>query len=634
MQRSANGPRETMITHRAYVCYTSHYIMPQTVVPLMQSRLLRLLLPIVLVSLLGTIAWLNHRAQAPAATAIASTESIRRYGFALQEVSQESGISFTHQSPTLDPALAHIMPQVASMGASVTVVDYDKDGWPDIYVTNSGEGSQNHLYHNLHNGKFEDVAAKMGLAALNHQETGVSMGAVWGDYDNDGFPDLLVYKWGKPELFHNDGGKGFTRVTEGAGLPAWVNANSATWLDYDGDGKLDLLICGYYPDGVNLWHLKNTRMMPDSFEYANNGGRKYLLHNLGGGHFEDVTVKMGITSHRWTLAVGTADLHGTGYPDIVLANDYGVPELYANDHGRGFRDAAHEANLGYQPKSGMNVSFGDISNSGRFAVYITNISAAGNLVQGNNLWVPSGPPSPNALHYDNLASVDGVEMGGWSFGAQFADLNNDGNLDLFLTNGYISASHEKSYWYDYGKIAGANSAIIADAKNWPPMADMSLSGYEQKRVWLGDGYGKFTDVAGAVGVTDTADGRSVAVADLWNTGALDVLVAHQRGPLLVYKNTVAPNAHWIEFALEGTRANRDALGTQVRLFWKNSAGQELSQLQEVAAASGFCAQNDRRLHFGLGQNPKIERAIIRWPGGGLAQTIIAPVLDKLNVIKQ
>ncbi len=634
MQRSANGPRETMITHRAYVCYTSHYIMPQTVVPLMQSRLLRLLLPIVLVSLLGTIAWLNHRAQAPAATAIASTESIRRYGFALQEVSQESGISFTHQSPTLDPALAHIMPQVASMGASVTVVDYDKDGWPDIYVTNSGEGSQNHLYHNLHNGKFEDVAAKMGLADLNSQETGVSMGAVWGDYDNDGFPDLLVYKWGKPELFHNDGGKGFTRVTEGAGLPAWVNANSATWLDYDGDGKLDLLICGYYPDGVNLWHLKNTRMMPDSFEYANNGGRKYLLHNLGGGHFEDVTVKMGITSHRWTLAVGTADLHGTGYPDIVLANDYGVPELYANDHGRGFRDAAHEANLGYQPKSGMNVSFGDISNSGRFAVYITNISAAGNLVQGNNLWVPSGPPSPNALHYDNLASVDGVEMGGWSFGAQFADLNNDGNLDLFLTNGYISASHEKSYWYDYGKIAGANSAIIADAKNWPPMADMSLSGYEQKRVWLGDGYGKFTDVAGAIGVTDTADGRSVAVADLWNTGALDVLVAHQRGPLLVYKNTVAPNAHWIEFALEGTRANRDALGTQVRLFWKNSAGQELSQLQEVAAASGFCAQNDRRLHFGLGQNPKIERAIIRWPGGGLAQTIIAPVLDKLNVIKQ
>jgi len=600
----------------------------------MQSRILHFLLPLVLVALLGTVAWLNHRAETPAPAPVASADALRRYGFALQEVSKQSGIDFTHQAPTLDPVLGPIMPQIASMGASVTVVDYDKDGWPDIYVTNSAEDSQNYLYHNNHDGTFTDVAAKLGIANVNKPGTGVSMGAVWGDYDNDGYPDLLLYKWGKPELFHNDGGKGFTRVTEQAGLPAWVNANSATWLDYDNDGKLDLLICGYYPDNVNLWHLKNTRMMPDSFEYANNGGRKYLLRNLGGGHFEDVTAKMGLTSHRWTLAVGAADLRGTGYPDIVLANDYGVPELYANDHGRGFRDIAHDANLGYQPKSGMNVSFGDISNQGRFAVYITNISAAGNLVQGNNLWIPSGPPSPTGLHYDNLASVGGVEMGGWSFGAQFADLNNDGALDLFLTNGYISASRDKSYWYDYGKIAGANSAIIADAKNWPPIADMSLSGYEQKRVWLGDGYGKFTDVAGAVGVTDTQDGRSVAVADLWNTGALDVLVAHQRGPLLIYKNTIAPGRHWIEFALEGTHANRDAIGAQVQLFWKNAAGQEQSQLQEVAAASGFCAQNDHRLHFGLGQSPQIERAVIRWPDNRPEQAVNAIQMDRVCAVKE
>ncbi len=363
------------------------------------------------------------------------------------------------------------------MGASVTIVDYDKDGWPDIYVTNSGEGSQNHLYHNLHNGKFEDVAAKLGIADVNKPGTGVSMGACWGDYDNDGYPDLLLYKWGKPELFHNDGGKGFTRVTEQAGLPAWVNANSATWVDYDNDGKLDLLICGYYPDGVDLWHLKNTRMMPDSFEYANNGGRKYLLRNLGGGKFQDVTAQMGISSHKWTLAVGAADLRGTGYPDLVFANDYGVTELYANQNGKGFQEIGREANIGYRPKSGMNVAFGDILNQGRFAIYVTNISAPGNLVQGNNLWVPSGPPSASALHYDNLASVAGVELGGWSFGAQFADLNNDGNLDLFLTDGYISASRDKDYWYEYGKIAGGNSAIISDAKNWPPIGDMSLSGY-------------------------------------------------------------------------------------------------------------------------------------------------------------
>ena len=600
---------------------------------LMQSRLLRFILPVLLLSLLGTVAWLNHQTVPPLPPRVPTSDAIARYGFALQEIAHQSGIDFTHQAPILDPALAPIMPQVASMGASVTVVDYDKDGWPDIYVTNSAEGSQNHLYHNNHDGTFTDVAARLGIADLNKLGTGVCMGAVWGDYDNDGFPDLLVYKWGKPELFHNDGGKGFTRVTDQAGLPAWVNANSATWVDYDNDGKLDLLICGYYPDGVDLWHLKNTRMMPDSFEYANNGGRKYLLHNLGGGKFEDVTAKMGLTSHRWTLAVGTADLRGTGYQDLILANDYGVTELYANQNGQKFTEIGKDANIGYRPKSGMNVAFGDIENSGRFAIYVTNISAPGNLVQGNNLWMPSGPPSASP-HYDNIASVAGVELGGWSFGAQFGDLNNDGALDLFLTNGYISASRSKDYWYDYSKIAGGNGVIIADAKNWPPIADMSLSGYERKHVWLNDGYGKFVDVAGAVGVEDTHDGRSVAEADLWNTGALDVLVATQRGPLLLYKNTVAADRRWIEFDLQGTHANRDAYGAQVRLYWKDSTGQEVSQVQQVTAASGFCAQNDHRLHFGLGKSLKIEKAVIQWPDGRPAQTVLAPKIDKLHAIQE
>jgi len=600
----------------------------------MQSRITQPFLAVLLVALLGSVAWLNARVAPSTSPSLPSPDALKRYGFALQEVAHQSGIDFTHHAPTLDHALDPIMPQVASMGASVTVADFDHDGWPDIYVTDSGEGSQNRLYHNNHDGTFTDVAAKMGVADLNKPGTGVSMGAVWGDYDNDGYPDLLVYKWGKPELFHNDGGKGFTRVSDQAGLPAWVNANSATWVDYDNDGKLDLLICGYYPDDVDLWHLKNTRMMPDSFEYANNGGRKYLLHNLGGGKFEDVTKEMGLgADHRWTLAVGAADLRGTGYPDLVFANDYGVTEFYANQQGRGFQEIGQASNIGYRPKSGMNVAFGDIQNAGRFAIYVTNISAPGNLVQGNNLWMPSGPPS-RAPHYDNIATTAGVELGGWSFGAQFGDLNNDGTLDLFLADGYISASRDKDYWYDYGKIAGGNGKIIADAGNWPPIHDMSLSGYERKHVWLNDGYGAFKDVAGAVGVTDTHDGRAVAEADLWNTGALDVLVATQRGPLLLYKNMVAPDRHWVEFDLAGTRANHDAVGAQVRLYWKDAEGREVSQLQQVSAASGFCAQNDHRLHFGLGKNPKIEKALIRWPDGSPTQTILAPQIDQLHAIQE
>ncbi|HEY3579308.1 MAG TPA: VCBS repeat-containing protein, partial [Pyrinomonadaceae bacterium] len=290
----------------------------------------RVVLTVIFVALLATplvVRRLSARRNAPAKLDTA----LSRYGFHLSEVGQSIGVNFTHQAPSLDPKLNHIMPQVASMGAAVSIVDFDRDGWADIYVTNSGEGSKNALYHNLKNGSFKDVAVDLGIADVNQPGTGVSMGAVWGDYDNDGYEDLFLYKWGKPELFHNDGGHGFTRVTDKAKLPAWVNANTAIWFDYDRDGKLDLFLGGYYSEDVDLWHLKSTKIMPESFEYARNGGRKYLFHNLGDGSFEEVSEKLGIDTRRWALAAAAADLRGTGYPDLFIANDYGISELYFND---------------------------------------------------------------------------------------------------------------------------------------------------------------------------------------------------------------------------------------------------------------------------------------------------------------
>ena len=510
------------------------------------------------------------------------------------------------------------------MGASVSIVDFDRDGWPDIYVTNSRIGSLNHLYRNNHDGTFTDVAQQLGIADVNQPGTGVSMGAVWGDYDNDGYEDLFLIKWGRPELFHNDHGRSFTRVSDEAGLPPWINANTAVWFDYDGDGLLDLFVAGYYPENVDLWHLKDTRMMPESFEYAKNGGRKYLFHNLGNGHFEEVSAKAGITSRRWALACAAADLRGTGYPDLFVANDYGVSELYLNDHGH-FHEAGEETGVGFAPKSGMNAAFGDIFNQGKYSIYVSNISEEGILLQGNNLWVPQ---EGNGLHYANLARDLGVELGGWSFGAQFGDLNNDGNLDLFLENGYISLSRSRSYWYDFSKVAGGNSSIISDASHWPAFDGRSLSGYQQKKVWMNDGAGKFEDVAQAVGVTDTYDGRAVALADLWNTGVLDAVVANQGGPLLIYKDTVAADNAWIEFELEGTRSNRSAIGAQVTLFWN---GQK--QIQYVSGGNGFASENDRRLHFGLGRNPQIEKAVIRWPSGTI-QTLDHLTLNQLVHVKE
>lgn len=589
----------------------------------------RILLAICFLVLLATPLILKRMAarREHGASKLDANAALTRYGFYLQEVSRSAGVDFVHHAPTLDRKLDHIMPQVASMGAAVSVVDFDRDGWSDIYLANSGEGSRNSLYRNLGDGSFKDVAGDLGIADVNQIGTGVSMGSVWGDYDNDGWEDLFLYKWGRPELFHNDAGRGFTRVKAEGWLPSWVNANTAIWFDYDVDGRLDLFLGGYYAEDVDLWHLKNTHMMPESFEYAKNGGRKYLFRNLGDGQFEEVSQKLGIDTRRWALAAVAADLRGTGRPDLFIANDYGISELYFND-GRQFREVGRQTGVGFSPKSGMNAAVGDILNTGKYSIYVSNISEESVLIQGNNLWVPRDGTSGDKLQYDNLARDMNVEMGGWSFGAQFGDLNNDGTLDLYLVNGYISADRNANYWYDFSKIAGGNSTIIADAALWPAMEGRSLSGYQQKRVWLNDGSGRFINVAQAVGANDLHDGRAVALVDLWNRGVLDVVVANQKGPLLIYKNTAAADNQWIDFELEGSSSNRSAIGAQVRLFWNGR-----QQVQNVSGGSGFCAQNQRRLHFGLGKNPRLERAEIRWPSGKV-QTIDKLVANQSNKIKE
>ena len=232
------------------------------------------------------------------------------------------------------------------------------------------------------------------------------------------------------------------------------------------------------------------------------------------------------------------------------------------------------------------------------------------------------------MAFENLASGLGVDLGGWSWGAQFGDLNNDGTQDLYLTNGYVSAGERSSYWYDFSVIAVGHSTIIGDAANWPAMRGRSLSGYQRKRVWLNDGLGTFTEVAQSVGVTDAFDGRAVALADFDNDGALDVVVANQKGPLLLYRNMVDPTRHWIDFELEGAPSNRSAIGARIALHWAGKV-----QRQDLVAASGFSAQNQRRLHFGVGAATQVERAVITWPSGQ-QDTLVSPELDRVHRVKE
>ena len=543
-------------------------------------------------------------------------------GFVLENVATAVGIDFVHRGPALDPRIANVAPLVGSLGAGVSVTDANNDGWPDLYFTNSRFGSANALYVNKGDGTFSDVARAAGVADVNRPGEGVSMGAVWGDYDNDGLEDLLVYKWGYLQLFKNLGGLRFADVTAAAGLRHWMNSNGAIWVDYDRDGLLDLYATGYFRSDIDFWHLGNTRIMHNSWEFATNGGGNRLFKNLGGGRFADVTAQTGVGSTRWTLAAAAADFNGDGWPDLFLANDYGPEELFLNDSGARF--VLTRAGLESDSKSGMSASLGDVLNRGRVDALVTNISERAYLFQGNNLRLNFLPE----LGRFEQGAQGVVADAGWAWGAQIGDLDNDGQSELFITNGYVSADRDKSYWYAMSKVAGANGNLFEDTRNWPAIGTASLSGFERSRVLARHGAEGWVDVAAAVGVTDEYDGRAVAFVDLFNRGVLDVVVANQGQPALVYKNTVVPGRHWIAFQLTGSRSNRSAIGAEVTVEAGNTR-----RLRIVDGGMGFASQNDRRVHVGLGSTARVDRAVIRWPSGG-RQIVENPAVDRINVITE
>ncbi len=518
------------------------------------------------------------------------------------DITEQAGVKHRHQKPILDKKLDNIMPWMASVGAAVAAVDYDKDGDIDLYVTNSRLHTPNRLFRNNGHGTFVDVAEQAGVARAN-EEHGTSMDAVWGDYDNDGHLDLYVAKWGWNILYHNNGDGTFSDVTDAAGVGDRGNANAAIWFDYDDDGRLDLYIGNYFRY-VDLWNLEDPRQMHEDFETARDAGPNVLYHNNGDGTFTSVGKELGVDDSGWTLDVGAADYDNDGDQDLVLANDFGQDRVFRTNVDGTFTDVTDDT-IGWDTHKGMNVDFGDYNNDGWLDLYITNIWTKEYVQEGNQLYRNMGDGS-----FTDVSLETGVYDGGWCWAGRFWDYDNDGDLDIMIANGYISGNPDDEYFTKLAVTVTQPGFDPINAHNWPTMGDSTFAGHEPSRVWRNEGNEVFKEVAADLGLADARDGRGLAVADFDNDGDLDVYIANQGQDGVLYRNNIGNRNNWLQVELSGTHCNKDAIGTRVTVV-----SGKLEQIRELDGGNGNHSQNPYRLHFGLAKRTTIDYVELRWPTG-------------------
>ncbi|MCP4246699.1 MAG: CRTAC1 family protein, partial [bacterium] len=549
------------------------------------------------------------------------------------DVAEAAGFRHTHHKPVLDHKLDNIMAWVCSVGAAAAAGDFDRDGWLDLYVTDSRKGTPNYLYRNNGDGTFTDVAAAAGVADLNG-DNGTSMDCIWADYDNDGWIDLYVVLWGRDVLLRNNSDGTFSDVTAGSfrrrdGTPGtnWANGNAVIAFDYNLDGRLDFYVGNYFAE-IDLWHLESTRIMHEDFEQARNGGNNYLYRQETDGTFTEVAESIGLDDPGWTLAVGAADLDNDGWPDLYCADDFGPDQLFINNRDGTFANATESA-IGFDTKKGMNVDFGDFNNDGWLDIYVANITTAEYLQEGNMLWHNNGPGPDGSISLVDVSLGTGTFYGGWGWGAKFFDYDHDADLDIVAVNGFISAG-EGNYWYDLASwtVLGQDAA---DAANWPAIGDRSFSGYEPIRLWRNDGVYSFTEQSVVAGLDSTRDGRGLISFDYDNDGDLDLFIANQDQPPHLYRNQSPADRHWLMVQLEtdpATKVNRDGVGTRVTLVTDGGM-----QIAERDGGNGYSGQSDPRLHFGLAGEDRVSLVEIRWPDGGL-QYLENVAADQVVTVRQ
>jgi enediyne biosynthesis protein E4 len=532
-------------------------------------------------SFLHGMAGIASMSQLPWLRALSGTSTSP--GFQLADVTSGAGIQFRHNSGAFG---GKSLPE--TLGSGCAFLDYDRDGWQDILLINGMDWpghkqrrSTLKLYQNNRNGTFADVTSHAGLDVEMY-----GMGVAVGDYDNDGWPDILVTCVGQNRLFHNTGKGTFVDVTNTSGLGKRLGfSTSALWFDYDRDGLLDLFVCNYVkwsPEHdvfCSLDGKHKSYCTPEAYR----GETCWLFHNRGNGSFEDVTASSGIfDSSSKSLGVAILDEDHSGWPDLVVANDTQPNKLYRNQRNGTFKDAAVEAGLAFsvegKARAGMGVDIGDFKNSGRSGVAITNFD---NEMMG--LYEFSGKT------YEDVAAPAGIGLASKSslgFGCAFLDANLDGWLDLAVANGHIDETVRNIR----GNVGYAQ----------PPL------------LFLNNGKGSFRDVAHDAGAEfgEPKVGRGLAFADFDRDGDIDLLLTTNNGPAYLYRNDQTAGNHSIRFRLIGTKSNRDAIGATVRI-----ASGGLNQTRLVKSGSSYLSQSELPVTFGLEKHDRVERVIINWPSG-------------------
>ena len=505
-------------------------------------------------------------------------------------------------------------------GSGVGLIDYDNDGWLDIYLVNGSnfpalDGKQEPphaaLFHNNHDGTFTDVAAKAGVT---NDRWG--FGVAIADFDNDGWPDIFVSNLGKNRLYHNNHDGTFTDVAEKAGVTLGNWSAGGAWGDYDGDGRLDLFVTGYvHFDRNNLPYEKSKAVGFSYCEFRGEpvmcgpknieGEPDHLFHNNGDGTFTDVSAKAGVsdeTNRYYGFTPVFVDVNNDGKVDLVVADDSTLSYLYLNRGDGTFEDASYASGFGLNEDghevAAMGVAVGDYLNNGLVDFAISDFSDEAKLLFHND-----GKTSFTEMSMRSGMGKKSIPFLGWGTG--FIDYDNDGWLDLLFVNGHIYP--------------------VADRLDWG-------TSYSQRPLLfrnLRDG--KFEEVppVKGSGLAQVISGRGAAFGDLFNNGKIDVVISQVEGPPVLLKNVNPDQHHWVELKLVGgPKSPRDAVGATVYL-----SANGMRQRQDVMSSGSYVSTNDPRPHFGLGDATDAGTAEIHWPSGA-QETVKLPAVDRIYTIAE